>query len=202
MLLAVEAGAVNECSGFLPQGGFSVVLSRVVVSRRVSSRRVPSRRVPSSRVRSSRVRSSRVRSSRVPSQRVPLRRVPPRRVPCLGSHHQGGYRRGGYGSCCQGRCAFLKKVKAHQPRFGSRFCSWPVEPSRELMALGLSVPHGRGPGLHSLSKVRSGFAPYSVGRPGLGSLLALQVDLVSRSVGRSVGWQYDASVGSGSLQME
>ncbi len=39
-----------------------------------------------------------------------------------------------------------------------------------------------------------GFASYSTGRSGLGSLCALQVGLVSRSI----GWQYDAGVGSGS----
>ena len=49
VLLAVEAGAVKDGSGFLPSGGFSVVPSRRVPSRRVSSRRVLSRRVPSRR---------------------------------------------------------------------------------------------------------------------------------------------------------
>jgi len=42
------------------------------------------------------------------------------------------------------------------------------------------------------------FVPYSSGISGLSSLRALQVGLVSRSIGR----QYDGGVGSGSLQVE
>ena len=58
-------------------------------------------------------------------------------------------------------------------------------PSRPVRDLAIKVGAGVGrPGL--------GFASYSTGRSGLGSLRALQVGLVSRSI----GWQYDAGVGS------
>ena len=85
---------------------------------------------------------------------------------------------------------------------------------KELAVLGLSVPQGQ---------VRSAFTP-SLAKSDLGSLHALQLGHVwvhfmfcrqirsrfspclagrsSESVGLSVGWEYDAVFGSGSLQVE
>jgi hypothetical protein len=77
-----------------------------------------------------------------------------------------------------GSCSRLNAQ--HQPRFGSRFCSWPLwpaEPSRELAVLG-SLHNLQALGSsHALQVARSGFASCSAGRSGLGSLCALQVDL-------------------------
>jgi hypothetical protein len=103
--------------------------------------------------------------------------------------HQGGCCRVGFWVVLSRRVRILEAdQRQHQPRFGYRSHSWPLcpaEPPRELVVLGLSVPHGQ---------VRSGFALY-LARSDLGSLhalqpgqvwvrfRALQVGLVSRSGG-------------------
>jgi hypothetical protein len=108
------------------------------------------------------------------------------------SCHQGGCCRVGFWVVLSRRVRILEAdQRQHQPRFGYRSHSWPLwpaEPSRELMLLGLSVPHGQ---------VRSGFAPCLAGRSGQGSLPCL----AGRS-DQSVGWRHDASVGSGLPQVE
>jgi hypothetical protein len=94
---------------------------------------VPSRRVPSRRVPSTR---------RVPSRRVPSKRVPSRRVWVL----EAGQR----------RINLASGLDSIHSRCGL------VEPLRELVFLGLSVPHDQvSSGLAPyLAKVRSGFSPY------------------------------------------
>ncbi len=109
------------------------------------------------------------------------------------------------GSCYQDECKFLKHVKGGSTSLRVQILFMPVEgrqsshDSRELVNLGLLVPHWQVSPTVTPSKVRSrfaqcpagrpglGFASYSTGRPGLGSLRALQVGLVSRPVSRSDG---------------
>ena len=132
-----------------------------------------------------------------------------------GACYEGVYRQGWCG------CGFLKQVKGESTSFLVQILFMAVvaaEQSRELVLLGLSVSHGQVMSrftpclarsdlgsLHALqvgqvwvrsmlrTQIRSGFAPCLAGRSG---------ESVGRSVCRSVGWQYDACVGSSSLQVE
>ena len=82
------------------------------------------------------------------------------------------------GSCHQGECEFLKQVRSRfaPSKVRSSFAPCPVVARSGILFI-------------LYRQIKSGFAPCLAGRFG-------------QSVGRSVGWQYDASVASVSLQVE
>ena len=96
-------------------------------------------------------------------RRVPSKRVLSRRVPSWGavkagsgSCHQGWCRRGGFWVMLLRRGGFLKQIKG-------------VSTSLRVQILFMAAVAGK-----AIAGARtSGFAPYPVGRPGLGSLYAL-----------------------------
>ena len=130
--------------------------------------------------------------------------------------HQGGRCQGEFGILLSKWYGRLKQVKGASTLLRVQIPFMAVVTNRAVMGVrgsGLSAPHGQ---------VRSGFTPCPA-MSDLGSLNALQVDQVwlrfmlcrqirsfapcllgrsGESVGRSVGWQYDAGVRSGSLQAE